>query len=267
MARNAFSVASARASTLEQTKRVNAGYEFDVQRTRDGLFVVFHDDPSLRRDGKAPMARMTNFAKIFPGKAPESCIGDLTWEELQALTVSSPQGNSKIPLLREVLENVSPGAFLDIEIKRMDVTERSDGIEEPLLAVLQRCMQDRNPCCISSFDHGFLDRFAALTRQRNVAQRYPVGLISWAKDRANLAALFDRLSPRYLALQDHPDVSEDVTRAQARGIRVLVWQNPQISTAEHIERILATGADGVISNQPNLLNTMPLSILERFVRF
>lgn len=113
--------------------------ETDVQRTRDGVLIVFHDDD---------LSRTTNVAEVFPGreKAP---IGSFTWPELRRLDAGSwfnkerpdraRKGFAKlaIPTFREYLALLSSGRNrpgLLIELKK---PEYYPSIEREILAELR----------------------------------------------------------------------------------------------------------------------------------
>lgn len=77
------------------------GIELDVQLTKDGKLVIFHDETIDR------MCHGTGWVK------------DFTLEELRKYEVCSPEGKKgRIPTLREVLELVKPGNLkVNIELK------------------------------------------------------------------------------------------------------------------------------------------------------
>ena len=98
------------------------GIETDVQRTKDGILVLFHDSSLMRICGR-----------------PEA-ICDLTYEELLQLDFGIHKGeayrNTKIPTLKEFLQNFSDkGLQFAIELK-------SVGIEKQTLELLRayRCL-------------------------------------------------------------------------------------------------------------------------------
>lgn len=73
------------------------GVEFDVQRTRDGKLVIFHDNELKRITGV------------------KGCLKDITFDELRKLDAG---GGEKVPALEETLEIASKyGLILIIELK------------------------------------------------------------------------------------------------------------------------------------------------------
>jgi len=79
------------------------GVEVDIQLSRDGHIVVFHDEDTRRFDVK------------------DRKVKDLTLDELRRLDVGSHKGEKwqgeRIPLLNDVLSHIPPGKILLIEIK------------------------------------------------------------------------------------------------------------------------------------------------------
>ncbi|NLV59839.1 MAG: glycerophosphodiester phosphodiesterase [Clostridiales bacterium] len=105
---------------------VEAGYgiELDVQPTRDGKLVVFHDESLKRLCGV------------------DLRIGDMTWEELG--THPLPDGSS-IPLFDQVLALVNGQAPLIVEIKHYGDAKRNAAL------TLQVLRTYSGPFCVESF--------------------------------------------------------------------------------------------------------------------
>ena len=108
-------------------RAVEAGYgaELDVQRTRDGRIVVFHDDSLLRACGV------------------DKAIRDFTYEELQAFPLFGTE--ARIPLFSDVLNVFDGRQPLIVELKY--------GPDWTLLCEATRQMLDeyRGPACVESF--------------------------------------------------------------------------------------------------------------------
>ena len=119
---------------------IGADYvETDVQRTRDGVLINFHDDD---------LSRTTNAAAVFPGREKDP-VGSFTWAELQRLDAGSwfnrenPDramkgfAGVKIPLFKEYIAVLASGRNrpgLLVELKQPD---KYPGIEEEVLAALR----------------------------------------------------------------------------------------------------------------------------------
>jgi len=108
-------------------RAVAAGYgaELDVQRTRDGQIVVFHDDSLLRACGV------------------DKAVRDFTYEELQQIPLFGTR--ERIPLFSQVLSVFDGGQPLIVELKY--------GPDWKLLCQATRRMLDdyRGPACVESF--------------------------------------------------------------------------------------------------------------------
>lgn len=84
------------------------GIETDVQSTKDGILVLFHDDTMLRVTGES------------------GSVGDYTWQELQQFTVKKGNLQDKIPAFEDFLQHF---AFRDItfaiELKNPGCVQRT----------------------------------------------------------------------------------------------------------------------------------------------
>ena len=110
-------------------RAIDAGYgiELDIQLTKDGEVVVFHDDDLRRACGK------------------ESMVRDLTLAELKELPLFGT--SEKIPLFSEVLSLVEGRVPLIVELK-------TQGAKNAELSLKARDMlfAYRGPYCVESFD-------------------------------------------------------------------------------------------------------------------
>ena len=108
-------------------RAVEAGYgaELDVQRTRDGQIVVFHDDDMRRACGV------------------EGAVRDFTYEELRQIPLFGTE--ARIPLFSEVLKIFDGKQPLIVELKY--------GPDSDLLCEAVRRMLDAydGPACVESF--------------------------------------------------------------------------------------------------------------------
>lgn len=116
-------------NSMEAFRRaVDAGYgfELDVQMTKDGIPVIFHD---------STLERMCGVKKE---------LGDCTYEELQQFTLADSR--ERIPKLEDMLRMVDGKVPLIVEIK----SEKKD---VSFCAVIDRMLRDyRGEYCIESFN-------------------------------------------------------------------------------------------------------------------
>ncbi len=116
-------------NSMEAFRRaVDAGYgfELDVQMTKDGIPVIFHD---------STLERMCGVKKE---------LGDCTYEELQQFTLAGSE--ERIPKLEDMLRMVGGRVPLIVEIK----SEKKD---VSFCAVIDRMLRDyQGEYCIESFN-------------------------------------------------------------------------------------------------------------------
>jgi len=217
--------------------------ELDVHATADGEVVVLHD-PEVDRttDGSGPVAA-------------------LTWSQVAALDAGhhfTHDGHSfpyrgqgvRIPRLAEVLE-AFPNHRLNIEIKQadppivaavLDVLQRAASLDRVLLAAehddimraIRRAAGERvaTGMCVGDA----LDFLGRLQRDQWTDYTAPGNALQIPPAHAGI----DLVTPASLAA------------AHRAGLEVHVWT---INDAAEIERLLAVGADGVMSDLPGLVAT------------
>jgi glycerophosphoryl diester phosphodiesterase len=201
--------------------------ECDVQRSRDGGLVIFHDGLVDRTtDGTGPVA-------------------DMTLAELRSLDAGHYRRTPQhIPTLDETLALVRDrGAAVNLEIKGESAGE-SVGTAQACVPVL-RALEDafRPSILVSSFDHTAL---AAIKRE-----------LPWLR----IGALFgkawrgaDLIAPaRKLGAEAiHPDarlVTPDlIRRAHGASLRLNVWT---VNKPAAIRSLIAWGVDGIFSDYPD----------------
>jgi glycerophosphoryl diester phosphodiesterase len=140
-------------------RAIEAGYgiEFDVQVTKDGVAVVFHD------------ATLTRICGVT-GK-----VKDMTYAELREFSLSGTE--DKIPTLREVLELVSGKVPLLIELKGEDTSTELCKLIAPILD------KYKGAYSVESFNP-FLLRWFKKNR-KSVARGQLVTKINAKKDKKN----------------------------------------------------------------------------------
>ncbi|MBR4334832.1 MAG: MBL fold metallo-hydrolase [Clostridia bacterium] len=194
------------------------GIETDVQMTRDGVPVLFHDDALLRVTGE-------------PGS-----IGDYTLAELRKFTVKKDGMTDRIPTLEELLAALSwRDLTFAIELK-------GEGAEEAVADLVYRYGVDCK-CVVTSF---VLDR---LRRVRAIAPDLRTG---WLKKdftdediEAMQAAGVDELCPRAENV-----TPERVEEWHALGFNVRPWA---VTDDALMRAAVDAGVDGMTVNFPDRL--------------
>ncbi|MDI9502965.1 MAG: glycerophosphodiester phosphodiesterase family protein [Peptoniphilaceae bacterium] len=207
------------------------GLEMDVQRTKDGELVVFHDEALGRLTGDPRQLK------------------DLTRKELRALRVANAHD---IPLLADVLRFCKEQDLrLNIELKNS--VHLYPGLEEEIAELVRDAGLFSDRIIYSSFNH------LSIQKMKSIDPKAPVGLLyagilhepwNYAK---TLGA--DALHPMLNSLQ----IPDFVKHCHAEGIRVHTWTADEDA---HILAALALGADAVITNVP----AHAVRLRESFVR-
>ena len=206
--------------------------ELDVQLTKDGVPVVFHD---------ADIARCTN------GRGR---IKNHTLEELKKLDAGKwfarKFKGTRIPTLEEVLELSRGRIALNIEIKTESVTdEYRHGIEEKCIELVREYdMQDH--VLFSSFDYRAVRHIKRLDDQMPAALLYNAGLSQY-KLPSELINIYSadafNCSQRQLTKKWLADI-------KANGFPVYIYT---VNKVERMRELISLGVDGIFTNKPDVL--------------
>lgn len=198
--------------------------ELDVQRSADGVLVIFHDDTTERWDGRRRLA--------------SSC----TLAELLALDI----GGAQVTTLAEVC------AFARERGVRLNVELKAAGFGLSVARML-RDAQIEELVLISSFVETALLEFAAASP--HIPRAYLMGTESYRPDvRLREAWPFGALR-RTGARAWHPAAQLPlldwlVPRVRRAGYQINVWT---VDDPPGMRRLLALGVDGIITDVPDLL--------------
>jgi glycerophosphoryl diester phosphodiesterase len=192
------------------------GLELDVQVTRDGVPVVFHD---------ASLSRLTG----TPGR-----LANRTWRGLRKLRVL---GTEPIPRLAAVLALVRGRALVQIELKR-------GAKVAPVVRVIRRARAAKW-VILASFEAN------RLRPARRLAPEIPRMLIAEGGNLDDLLAAMTTLGAAGLSL-DHRVVRRRaaVARIHRHGGVVWCWT---VNAAPAMRRLAAAGVDAILSDNPALL--------------
>ncbi|MEU7065972.1 glycerophosphodiester phosphodiesterase family protein [Streptomyces sp. NPDC046161] len=231
--------------SIDLAMRLGVGWvENDVQRTKDGVLVVIHDDS---------LARTTNVEQVFPDRKPW-LVKDFTAAEIARLDAGSwfseEYAGTRVPTLKDYMNRVQRNRQrLLLEIKK---PELYPGIERQTLDLLDRL--------------GWLDE--AHVGRRLVVQSFSADSIRVVHGmRPDIVTAFlgtPKVAdlPRYAAFTDrinpwHTTISADwvaavhrLRGAHGRAMEVDTWIVDDAATARKVQGM---GVDGIITNAPDVV--------------
>ena len=194
------------------------GIETDVQRTKDGVLVLFHDDTLMRVTGQ-------------PGS-----VKDYTYEELQAFSVSAHGQSDRIPTLEEFLQ-----AFGHLDLT-FAIELKQPFTEADTIAMLEKYNM-REKTVITSF------RLECLMRARVAAPHYRMGYLT-----EDLNALTESVM-EVIGIREICPAAPLVNAAlvedfHKKGYSVRAWG---VSNEDLMKAVYDAGADGMTVNFPDKL--------------
>lgn len=228
-----------RGGALEAEENTMAGFEravalgythieTDVQATRDGVAVIFHDDTLDRMVGEGVR------------------VDALDWADLARLRT---KGGHPIARVDEVLEAL-PDTFLNLEPK-------SAGAVAPLAEAIARAdALDR--VCVGSFEPAHTARLRemlgpGLCWSPSYGGVFRLWLAGWGLPPGRLAFPVAQVPPEHRGI---PLVTRrTLAVAHRRGLHVQVWT---VDEAAEMERLIDLGVDGIMTDRPTLLREVLL---------
>lgn len=211
---------------------VSLGYgylETDVQVTRDGVLLAFHD---------SVLDRVTDRT---------GAIEELTHAEIRVALIG---GREPVPTLAELFDEF-PGIRFNIDIK----SERS-------VAALAEFIETReawDQVLVGSFSPRRLNRFRALTRGRVATSAHPLEVLAFRL--LPSGRLADRVTRHRVAALQIPrrrgrlviTTRALVRRAHAAGVHVHVWT---VDDPTEMRELLDWGVDGLVTDRTDVLKAV-----------
>ncbi|PSK96603.1 glycerophosphoryl diester phosphodiesterase [Murinocardiopsis flavida] len=229
-------------AAIDEAKARGAGtVEVDVQRSKDGKLVLFHD---------LTMERTTDVEKVYPGR-DDYRVGDFTLRQLRKLDAGSwfdaSYKGERIPTLEEGLRRLKhEGLNLLLEQK---APERYPGIEKETADLLKKHpwwlagnpSSEPNRLAIQSFDH------ASVKRSHDRLPDVPHGLLGKVAkgELGKVAKWADQVNP------DHKKIDAAYVKAvHKKGMEVYVYT---VNEPADMRTAIGAGVDGIISDVPDVL--------------
>lgn len=197
------------------------GIETDVQMTKDGVLVLFHDDTILRLTG-----------------APGS-VGDYTFEQLRQFTFETKGLKDKIVVFEEFLQQFGwRDLIFAIEIKQA-------GIEAQVVDMIRKYgIQDKT--IVTSF------MLESVRAAKQYAPEQKVGFLTRPLSDELLTEL-KRIGVEQLC-PEAPDITaENVARWHADGFEVRAWG---VKNEALMRQVYVAGTEGMTVNFPDKLTAL-----------
>lgn len=196
--------------------------ETDVQMTKDGELVLFHDDTITRITGQ------------------EGMISDYTYEELAQMDAGSwfsPEyTGERIPTLQEFL-NLIKDSDVKVYLELKDIGE-VEGFEEKVLEAV--CGQDMlERCVFASFRYEYLAHIKELDEAAEI-------LYNTTSAKTSIPEEFPA---EYYGLYAETVTESAVEAIHRAGKQAFVWT---ANTPEQIKNLQAMCVDGIVTNKPGL---------------
>jgi glycerophosphoryl diester phosphodiesterase len=195
--------------------------EIDIFQLKSDDLVVFHDET---------LERLTNGT----GK-----IEDLTWEEVQKITIL---GQHKIPKLKEVIEKINRSVPLNIELKGKNTVKS-------LFDLLENYYQKgwkETDFLLSSFNWDELETYRKLDNQIPMAvltKEDPLDTIDFAKKIKAVA-----INPYWKTI-----TTENCKILQNNGFKIYTYT---VNEPNDIKFVTELGVDGIFCNFPERLQNV-----------
>lgn len=194
----------------------NLGYRYletDVQVTRDGVLVAFHDANLLRTCGV------------------DRNIADMSSKDLADVRI---HGREPIPFLGELFEEF-PQAMFNVDAK-------SDRVVDPLIEFLRRT-DSLSRVCVGSFDHHRLERIRSTFGERVCTSASPREVVLWMVGRMVTGPSCVQVPDRQSVVRVVTD--RRVARSNEHGLPVHVWT---IDDSVTMQRLIEAGVHGIMTD-------------------
>ena len=205
--------------------------ELDVQRSADGVLVIFHDDTTERWDGRARLASACTLA------------------ELLALDI----GGAQVATLAETC------VFAREHSMRMNVELKGAGFGAAVAHML-RAERVEELVLISSFVEAALMEFAAASPA--LPRAYLMGTETFnpavrAREGWPFSALQRTGSVAWHPAYELPLLTWLIPRVRKAGFQVNVWT---VDDVAWMRKLVALGVEGIITNTPDVLRGVVLEM-------
>lgn len=225
--------------------------EFDLQRTADGVLVVFHDD-SLDRTARGPAADCSGLVRDRTLAQVRRCDVGRWFNERHPERADAAFEGARIATLDEVLERYGDRARLYVELKD---PAGAPGMERQLHEALVRhglvgAGAPEGRLLVQCFHPEGLVRFHALAPEVPLVQ-----LVRDSVPAAELDLTLAQVSAYAAAIGPAQQLVDArlVAAAHAKGLRVHPYT---VNEEARLRALLDLGVDGIFTDRPALLRSL-----------
>jgi len=229
--------------------------EIDVQLTKDGQLVVFHD---------WTLARTIRCAQFSRRELRKTRICDLALDQIDALDAgawwSAKFAGERVPTLSRVLAMCGHQVAVNIEIKPSRLSARSERrgrrtADQPAnetariaaqLAVALSAHRDVN-IVVSSFDH------ALLARLQRAIPDMRLGVLSTSRGVAAALTVAAMLKAYSIHVPCSTATRSLADQVHTAGLRLYTYTANRMAV---MRRLIALGVDGIFTDYPDRLRTL-----------
>ena len=217
-------------------------FELDVHLTADGEVVVFHDDETSRLTGEPGTIESRTFAEVRTLDAAWSFTPDGRSFPLRGRGVAPPALSevlARFPEMRMNVEAKSPDPALAAAL--VAVVRRAGAVERVCIGSQHDAQAERLRALLPEACH-FLPEGAATALVMAARAENPTGLPEgW-----DVADLPYRMEGTDIVVVDR----RTIEFLHGRGLAVFAWT---VDDESDMRRLVADGADGVMTDRPDLL--------------
>ena len=208
------------------------GSEIDIQRTKDGYYIINHDGNFKRLAGES--------------RAPQ----DMTFDEVRALTFADTTGNGKIqrvPTLEEMLDTIKGREKLFIELKGKTADRRM--VDDVVKIVKEKdCLDD---VVLISLDYDVIN-YAETTYPE-----FETGVLLFGK-----YGSLHRVNADYVLLEEESATRTNILLLHAAGKKAGVWT---LNDSAGLSAFLDSTIDVIITDSVSLAETLKDEIRDKNV--
>ena len=211
-------------NTLASVRRAIADgadwVEIDVQESRDGHVVVFHDSDFMKLSGN-------------PLKTWDADLAEIQQQDIGSWF--SPEfAGERVPTLQQVLEEVRGRSMLMIELKYYGHDQQ---LEQRVVDIVESAGMADQVVVMSL-------KLAGVQKLQALRPDWTVGLLA-----ATAMGDLSKVDVGFLALSGRMVTTRFIRSVQHSGKRILVWT---VNDAPSMSRWMSMGVDGVITDEPAL---------------